>query len=250
MQLSVCIDALFRGQDFIQGVQTVKEAGIDTIEFWGWWDKDLESIRSAKDRLGMKIAACCTRFVSLVNPKLQEEYLAGLRETIAVAQRLGCDRIISQVGNTVPGLSREVQHQTLVAGLKRCVPLLEKSGITLLVEPLNTIVNHQEYYLYSSEEAFQIIAAVNSQQVKVLYDIYHQQIMEGNLITRISQNIGAIGHFHAAGNPGRHELTHGEINYPEVLRAIARTGYSGYVVLEYYPLEDPARGIREILSWL
>lgn len=250
MQLSVCIDALFRSQDFIRGMETVKEAGIDTIEFWGWWDKDLESIHYAQERLGMKIAACCTRFLSLVDPRQRKNYLTGLVETIEVAQRLGCNRIITQVGNAIPGIPRKVQHQNLIAGLKECIPLLEKSGVTLLIEPLNTLVDHKGYYLYSSEEAFQIITTVTSPRVKVLYDIYHQQIMEGNLITRITQNIEAIGHFHAAGNPGRHELTNGEINYPEVLRAIARTGYQGYIGLEYYPLEDPARGIREILSWL
>ena len=94
-----------------------------------------------------------------------------------------------------------------------------------------------------------IIAAVNSPQVKLLFDIYHQQISEGHLIHNITSNIDRIGHFHAAGNPGRHELTVGEIDYRKVFDAIRGTDYDGFVGLEYWPLQDPVKGLSEIGSW-
>jgi hydroxypyruvate isomerase len=249
MRLSVCIDAVFNGWDFIEAMEAVKKAGLSAYEFWAWWGKDIDAIVKAKERLGLETAAFCTRFVSLVDPEKREEYKKGLEETLEVAKLLDCKTIISQVGNEIPGVPREDQRQSLIQGLKECAPMLEKADVTLVFEPLNTTVNHKGYYLWSSDEAFDIVDAVGSDRVKVLYDIYHQQIMEGNLISRITENIGKIGHFHAAGNPGRHELTKGEINYPEVFKAIKQESYTGYVGLEYSPLEDPVKGLQELSSW-
>ena len=161
-----------------------------------------------------------------------------------MAKELGCKFLISQVGDELEGVSREDQHNSIVDGLKVCAPMLEEEGITLVIEPLNTHVNHKGYYLYSSHEAFEIVDKVGSGNVKVLYDIYHQQIMEGNLISTIRNNIDKIGYFHAAGNPGRNELYYGEINYMEVLKAIRETGYNGYIGLEYFPKDDVKKGLE------
>ena len=247
MKLSVCVDALF-GSDTLNGIKTVKDCGINTFEFWCWWDKDIDALIKTKTESGMDIAAFCTKFISLVDASRREEYLAGLAETISVAQKLNCKTLITQVGDFLPDVPAEEQHKNLVDGLKACVPLLEKSGITLVFEPLNTTVDHKGYYLWSSDESFAICDEVGSPYVKVLYDIYHQQIMEGNLISRITANIDKIGHFHAAGNPGRNELSRGEINYPEIFKAIEDTNYTGYMGLEYIPLEDPAKGLKELMK--
>ncbi len=193
----------------------------------------------------MAIAACCTRFVSLVDPKLRSDYLQGLKESIAAAKKLGCRTLISQVGDFCPGVPRQQQYQSLVDGLTEAAPLLEQAGITLVIEPLNELVDHVGYYLVRSDEAFEIIDAVGSDNVKVVFDIYHQQISEGHVIDRLTKRIDAIGHFHAAGNPGRHELTRGELNYPEIFAAIATTNYDGYVGLEYWPQSDPDAGLRQ-----
>ena len=246
MNLSVCIDAVFHGQDAVQSLNTLAGYGVKAFEFWGWWDKDLNRIKAAKDELNLDIAAFCTRFISLVDPSQRQAYLAGLEESILAAQFMGCKTLITQVGADT-GAERGIQEESLIAGLRACIPLLERAAITLVFEPLNTLVDHQGYYLYRSDEAFRVAGQVDSPQVKVLYDIYHQQIMEGHLIRRITENIGRIGHFHAAGNPGRNELYYGEINYPEVFRAIQTTGYQGYVGLEYFPKDDPVKGITAFL---
>lgn len=248
MRFSVSVGAVFNKLDLVGGMKAARAAGYDAVEFWGWWDQDIKQIKAARNDLGLDIAALCTRFISLVNPALRKQYVDGLKETMDVALELGCRRIISQVGNDLPGVSRDHQHKSLANGLAECAPMLEKAGVTLVFEPLNTLVDHNGYYLYSSDEAFFLEAEVGSPSVKVLFDIYHQQIMEGNLISRIRSNIGRIGHFHAAGNPGRHELDNGEINYAQVFRAIRETDYNGFVGLEYFPVRDPAEGLREVLG--
>ena len=148
---------------------------------------------------------------------------------------------------------KKVCHGTtwsLVEGLREVAPLLEQSGITLVIEPLNERVNHPGYYLVRSDEAFQIIDEVNSNNIKVVFDIYHQQISEGDLIENIRKNIKKIGHFHAAGNPGRHELQKGEIAYAYVFDQIQAMGFTGYVGLEYWPTQsDCVPALREVAGW-
>lgn len=249
MKLSVCIDALFMKKDFIESMKSVKESGIDTFEFWTWWDKDLGKIKNAMEELNMTLATFCTRFISLVDASVRKEYLEGLKDSIEAAKRMGCKTLISQVGNELNDISRAKQHENLVDGLKECIPMLEEANITLVFEPLNILVDHKGYYLHSAEEAFNIADEVGSPNIKVLYDIYHQQIMDGHLISRITSNYGKIGHFHAAGNPGRHELDIGEINYQSVFKAIDKTGYNGHVGLEYFPLRDSVTGLKELSKW-
>lgn len=241
MKLSVCIDAVYMGKPIDEAVTGVKAAGLDAVEFWTWEEKDI-SLLEAYRKEGIEIAAFCTGFISLVDDKKREEYLESLKKTIETAKRLGCTRIISQTGAELP-CERDKQRRNLIDGLKACVPYLEEHGMTLLVEPLNIRVDHAGYYLYRSDEAAEIIRETGSPYVKMLFDIYHQQITEGDLIRRIQEYIPYIGHFHAAGNPGRHELFRSEIDYKTILSAIKETGYEGYVGLEYFPEEEEHKGL-------
>ncbi len=247
MKMSVCIDAVYSGRNFQESMKEIKRLGVKAFEFWSWWDKEkLKEISLLKDELGLEAAAFCTKFISLVDAAQRESYLDALKESINIAKKLDCKTLISQVGNDM-GTSREEQKKNLIRGLKSCAPILEAEDITLVIEPLNTAVDHKGYFLWASGEAFEIIDRVNSPRVKVLFDIYHQQITEGNLIKNITENIHKIGHFHAAGNPGRHELYYGEINYPSVFKAIDESGYEGYTGLEYFPLEAPEKGIKAFI---
>ncbi len=247
---SVCIDSVFEGQSFELACQSVHEAGISAIEFWGWWDKDLNALQDAQQKNGLAISACCTKFISLVNPADRSAYVDGVAASIEAAQGLGTDILISQVGDFREGVPRAAQHESLVEGLREVAPLLEQAEISLVIEPLNERVNHPGYYLVHSDEAFQIIDEVNSNNIKVVFDIYHQQISEGDLIENIRRNIKNIGHFHAAGNPGRHELQRGEIAYPYVFEQIRATGFTGYVGLEYWPSQsDRLPALSEVAAW-
>ncbi|WP_219834016.1 hydroxypyruvate isomerase family protein [Paenibacillus sp. R14(2021)] len=248
MKLSVCIDAVYHGKDFYASVEEVVQLGYDAIEFWSWWDKDLERVADMVREKSLSVTSICTKFESLVDPSRREAFIAGLQASIAAAQTIGCRALIAQVGEELAGVPREAQQQSIIEGLKACAPLLEEAGITLVLEPLNTQVDHKGYYLSASEEAFHIVREVGSAHVKIVFDIYHQQITEGHLLANILPNLPLIGHFHAAGNPGRHELSTGELHYGRIFEAIDAAGYKGYMGLEYFPVQEPAVGLKELLA--
>ncbi|RBW67932.1 hydroxypyruvate isomerase family protein [Bacillus taeanensis] len=249
MNFSVNIESVYSNQPFIRSMEEIKRLGFHAFEFWSWWDKDLYAIKRAKDILQLQVSSIVTKFISLTDPSKRQEYVQGVKETIAAAKLLGCHIIVSQVGQEIEGVPREKQHQSIVEGLKACVPFLKQAGIMLVIEPLNTLVDHKGYYLYSAKEGFQIVKEVGSPYVKVLYDIYHMQIMEGNIISTITENIDKIGHFHAAGVPGRHEPYTGELYYLNIFKAIQSTGFNGYIGLEYWPLENPSLSLMKFLNW-
>lgn len=246
---SVCIDAVFENLADSLAIAEVEKAGLTAFEFWGWWDRDLPNLLQAKRKCQLEISACCTHFITLTDPALREKYLEGLEQSIEAAGRLGCKTLISQVGDEITDKPRYSQHLSLVEGLREAAPLLEAADVTLVIEPLNRLVNHPGYYLVGSSEAFDIVESVGSESVKVVFDIYHQQVSEGNVIHNLVSNIDKIGHFHAAGNPGRNELTRGELNYRQIFESIQSTNYDGYVGLEYWPVDDPLEGLCEIASW-
>lgn len=250
VNLSVCVDAVFENQPLEAALSSVADCGYKAFEFWKWWDKDLATICRLRDRFNLKIAACCTKFVSLVDATQRDAYLSGLQESIAAARQLDCPTLISQVGDAMEGVSRDEQHQSLIDGLKGASRLLRGTGVTLAIEPLNVLVDHPGYYLIESVETFEIIREVDSPSIKVTFDIYHQQISEGNVLRNIMQNLDLIAHFHAAGNPGRHELSIGEINYPNILEALNQSDYQGFFGLEYWPVLDREAGLRRVLDWV
>lgn len=245
MQFSVCIDALFQDRPQEKALEALKAAGFHTFEFWGWWDRDLDGLAAKARSLGLSCAALCTRFISLTDPAQRDTYIAVLGESIGAARKTGAKLIISQLGNDT-GYRRDFQHESIVAGLKAAVPLLEESGVTLVIEPLNGRLDHIGTYLESSDEGFEIVREVGSGKVKLLFDIYHQQISEGDIICRIGANFDSIAHFHAAGTPGRHELDQGEINYPAIFEILDQRGYQGFVGLEYFPSQDVMTGLEKL----
>jgi hydroxypyruvate isomerase len=161
-------------------------------------------------------------------------YIAALKDTIEAAKKLGAPCIISQLGMDT-GAARTFQHRSILAGLKAASPLLEENGLVLLAEPLNGRIDHEGTYLESSDEGFELVEEAGTRNIRLLFDIYHQQITEGDIIRRISAHINLIGHFHAAGVPGRHELFLGELDYGRIFEAIDKLGYTGALGLEYFP---------------
>jgi hydroxypyruvate isomerase len=243
---SPSIEAIYRKSEvpIEEQIRRVKDLGFEAFEFWGWWNKDLESIKCAAEQADIQMASFCSKFVSLVDPDQREKYLMGLKESVEAAKILNCRNLICLTGSLLEGVPRHDQMESLVEGLKASVPLLEGTGITLLLEPLNTLVDHKGYFLERSDEAFRVIEQVDSEHIKVLFDIYHQQITEGNLIPNIISNIDKIGYFHIADHPGRHDIGTGDINYRNVLEAISKTGYKGCIGLEYFPLGDADESLR------
>jgi hydroxypyruvate isomerase len=170
----------------------------------------------------------------------------GLRLSIDVAADNGIPGLICFSGNRRAGLSDEEGARITAEGLLRVAPYAERKGVNLNLELLNSKVDHQGYQCDRTAWAVAVCAAVNSPRVKILYDIYHVQIMEGDIIRTIGENIGRIGHFHTAGVPGRHDLDESqELNYAAIARAIGASGYDLYVGHEFSPKGDALAALRQ-----
>jgi len=249
MKFSLCIESVLKNIEFYDRIKVAKECGADAIELWDPQVYDTKKISKLAQENGLPIAVCSLK--ESWTYRLNSPYSvfeAKVKESIEYAKDLGC--------NTLIGLSGELeckvdsQKSILIENLKRVSELCEKEGITIILEPLNSLYDHKGYYLDSSYVGFEIVKSVNSPAIKLLYDCYHMQIMEGNLVNSIKTNIDFIGHFHSAGVPGRHELHLGETNYPFVVKAAEEAGYDHYFGLEYWPTYDDAQSIKDVLAYV
>jgi len=249
LKFSVCIEALYNKFPFVERIDKVAAVGMKYFEFWGWGNKDIDAIKAAKDKQGLEVAIFgADSGGPIVDPANRVKIADGMKKSAAVAHKLGCKRLILTTGNEIEGVSRADQHRSIVDGLKVAARVMEDEGLILCLEPLNILVNHKGYYLATSDEAFQIVDEVGSPNIKILYDIYHQQITEGNLIDTINANIDKIGHFHFADVPGRHEPGTGEINYKNVFKSISETNYQAFLGTEYWPIGSDDESLKHILE--
>ena len=269
MKLDVCLEAVFTDQPVEKRIERISKAGYRFVEFW-FHDstmnspgsklpqaKDPAAIRDACRRCGVKVNNLVVNGPdggvggAPVNAKDLARYLDRLEETIAFARSIGCRKGITCAGNEQPGLTRARMRANLTRALARASAVAERHGFTLLLEPLNTHVDHAGYYLASSLEGADIVREIGSPHLKLLYDVYHMQIMEGNLIATIEKNIDVIGHFHSAGVPGRGELFSGELHYPAVIQRLKAKGYGECFGLEYFPkMSDHAASLRRTREYL
>ncbi|MDR1766585.1 MAG: TIM barrel protein [Lachnospiraceae bacterium] len=236
MKYCVCTEALFGDKkEIYDALADVKRAGYDGYEFWFWWDRDLKRLRQKQDELGLSCAAVCAKF--MLNPGDREEqggYLEDFAGSIRAAKELGCTNLIVQAGWEKPGLPREKHRETLLDTLSKAAKLAAPEGITLVLEPLNIKVDHAGYHLWDTQDAFGLIRRVGEPNVKLLFDIYHQQVSNGNIIASLKEGLDIIGHIHAAGCPGRGEITGGELDYRHIFTALGEMGYEGFCGLEYF----------------
>ena len=167
-----------------------------------------------------------------------------ITENLAMAQQWKIPALIVFSGER-KGLPDAAGMEHTVEGLQRVAKAAEQAGVTLVMELLNSKVDHADYQCDHTAWGAAVCAAVNSPNVKLLYDIYHMQIMEGDIIRTLKENISQIGHFHTAGNPGRNELDESqELYYPPIMKAIAATDYDSYVGQEFTPKNDPLAGLE------
>ena len=244
MRLCVPVPCFFGDMELSTAIRKVRALGFDAAETYEWRGQDLDAVKNACAETGVELLSMCTTEFRMTDPAFRKAWLEGLRESCAAARRAGVKRLITQVGQDT-GAPREAQHESIAAALREARPILEDSGVTIMIEPLNTLVDHKGYYLWSSAEAFALIREVGHPLVKVVYDIYHQQVMEGNIIPSIVNNLDCIAHLHSAGHPGRHELQYGENDYKVIFAAVNKAGYRGACGLEYGPLMDAEESLRE-----
>jgi hydroxypyruvate isomerase len=245
--LSIMLWTIYRDLPFEERLEKVAEAGYSAVELVGefrkWSDADFAKFNRKKRDLGITFDATSGIDRSLADPREREAFLAALGSMFTIAAELECPAIIVLSGNKVPELSHAAQHQSCVEGLKRAAEAAEKKNITVLLENIDPEEN-PNYFLTSVAEGFEIIAEVNHPNVKFLYDFYHEQIAEGNLIEKLEKNIDKVGLIHIADVPGRHEPGTGEINYANIFRKLVSLGYKNRAAMEFLPTGDPVASLR------
>ena len=244
-----------------EALATLTHHGYDAFEMFDWRNPTVLETFVAEEKKYPLACACLVankgveaRGCGLVNPSEREGFLRELNASLEAAKKVDTKRLVVLTGNEVKGVTRAEQMTNAVAALREAAPILQKNGITAVVEILNTYVDHAGYFLSLVRDGAELVDRVGSPNVKLLFDIYHTQIMEGNLISNIRSNIDRIGHFHVGDVPGRHEPGTGEINYRNVFKAIYELGnrYQGYVGLEYghvAPLEENLAAVRKLANF-
>jgi hydroxypyruvate isomerase len=222
-------------------LRTAVEIGYEAVEL-----VPQQHWQAVKDH-GLKIASIGghTALTDGMNRRENRDRIAQeLRATLDLAVQWEIPNLICFSGNR-NGISDEAGAEITAETLRHVAPMAEDAGVTLVLELLNSKVDHPDYQCDHTAWGVQVCEAVNSPRVKLLYDIYHMQIMEGDIMRAIQQHHAHFGHYHTAGNPGRHEIDQSqEINYPPIMRAIAATGYTGFVGQEFIPLGDPAASLK------
>ena len=200
----------------------------------------------AERKSGIPVACFCgPSKAALVETNTGQSFAKDLKKYSAIAGKLNCRSLIVTSGRPSWGLAPQDMHRNMIDNLGVSLNILEKEDFNLLIEPLNA---SELSYLQTSREAFDVCRILNSPRVKVLFDIYHQQFTEGNIINTISANLNLIGHFHAADLPARKVPGSGEINYVNILKILKSLAYEGYVGLEYIPSEQKEVELRSIVS--
>ena len=235
-----------------------KESGFDYIEFWTWKDKNTKQIKELCQAHDLKIASFSgDQEFSMIDEDQREDYISFVEASIETAQFLNCNHLVvhsnalGENGVVIdPYLHvSDVKKMAVMSDvLKSLAVIAEAANITLLLEALNTVVDHPGNFLTFTKDAAELIRVVNSSNVKILYDIYHMQIMEDNLIETLKSYIDAIGYIHVADVPGRHEPGTGEINFANVMTVLKELDYDGVVGFELDPERDSATAARAILN--
>lgn len=249
MKFSLCIEPIFQNIEIYDRVEIAKSFGVDAVELWDPSGYDTTRLGRQVSKYNLPVAVCCLR--DNWKYRMNQPFSvvkSNVLASIECGRDFGCNTFICMAGDVE--CKCDSQENILIENLKRLAEVCEKENVTLLIEALNSICDHKGYYLDSSYIAFEILKSVDSPHIKMLFDCYHMQVMEGNLIDNLTRNIGYIGHFHSAGVPGRHELQLGETNYPRVIQAAGDAGYDRYFGLEYFPSYEDRKSLSDVLSYV
>ena len=250
VKLSVCVEMLFHEQPFLDRIRSVADLNLPGFEFWGIANKDLDAIVKLRDELGLTLVGMVGTSQPLTDPEKREAAVRELKKNIQLAKDIQCRSLIVTSGPEQANLTPEEQLGNITAVLKEVASTAEEAGVLIVLEPLNTVVNHPGIFLNSSYTGYEILRNVGSPNVKLLFDIYHQQITERNIIANIREHMEYIGHFHLADVPGRQEPGTGELNYANIFKAIANSNYDGFVGCEFRPSTNSKQALEYVKTLL
>jgi len=260
MKLGLCLEMALTSLPFEGRVKTAARLGFKNVEIW-WVDSVFKGTPDQLAKLAQANGVTITNTVinapdgsvgsGLTDPrKSKDAWLERARMTINYTKEAQISNTIFLTGNRVPDLTDRQMLESVIEWTKPVVDMAEKAGVTLLLEPLNDKYDHPGHWLTSSDLGAEICRRIGSKRLRMLFDCYHMQIMEGDLVNHIKRNIDVIGHFHSAGVPGRHEVFTGETNYPFVLSQIEQLGYQGVFGLEFAPSMNDEVSLTQTLAHL
>ncbi|WP_105614393.1 TIM barrel protein [Vallitalea okinawensis] len=258
MKKSACIEMIFTEVDFYDRFKLAHEAGFKYIEFWGWEDKDLAKIKALCEEYDLEIASFSgDKDYSLIAKEDSEKYIDYVIESINAAKLLNCKHLVIH-SNALGEGGVVVNHYTersdyelfgaMIKTLMELQPIAEDADVTLVLEALNTETDHVGNFLAFTEDAATAIQIINSPRIKILYDLYHMQLMEGKMINTLEQFIGEIGYIHIADAPGRREPGTGEVNFPNVWRKLKELNYEGFIGFELEPSKQSEVVAKELVE--
>lgn len=246
-QFSVMMWALKKWGSFEENLERVAQAGYSHVEMVGeflrWSEEDWRRILARMQALKITVDATSGIKAGFADPAGGDAFVAELKGFIPMVKRLGCGQIILLSGKRIDGAAPGEQHRASIEALKRAADILSAAGVMGVIEPIDRLEN-PTIYLDGVSEAFEIVRAVGSSKVKVLYDLYHEQRGMGNLIEKLEKNIDEVGLIHVADVPGRHEPGTGEMNYGNVYGRLAELHYRGVIAMEFYPTGDVVETLR------
>jgi hydroxypyruvate isomerase len=259
MNYAFCLEMLYPDLPFNDRLAVAKEAGINTIEFWDWRNKDLDDLKSQMKTLHMQVSNISgNRNFGMIDSSEKENFLNEVRETGAIALQLGCPNLMLLVqkleepnnAGKLPSkpLSLEEIESNIISCGKEVGKIADELNLNIVIEPLNEVLDHPNYVLKSSDMAFRIIQGINHPRVKLLYDIYHMAMQDENIFDDIEKQLEHIGYFHIADKPGRNEPGTGNINYAKILTLLKQKKYQGFVGFELEPRLDTPTALRAIFD--
>jgi hydroxypyruvate isomerase len=252
-ELSACIEWLFSeaGDDLEARIRAAAEAGVPAVEFWGWRERDIHRMASVLRETGVEVT------VFAVDPALplgdtrgHAAVVAAIAQSADAAVELGCRNLIVVSGDRDEHMSADQQRAAIVDVLARAAPVAAERGVALLLEPLNTRVDHVGTFLDSTSEGLAIVEDVGAPNVKLLYDLYHSVVMGERMEDVLDSRLGAVGHVHIADAPGRGEPGTGAIDWPAAFAWLEGQGYDGRIGLEFDPVGSTADSLAAIRRWL
>ena len=248
VQFSVMLWTIEKQASFDRCLEMVAEAGYQGVELTGefhkWTDEEMQRVMAKMRSLHLRFDMVSGVKSGFADPNGGSDLLAELGAQFKIMKTLESGQVNLKSGPRIATLSAAAQHKASVENLKRVAELAAGSDMQVVIEPIDPIES-PTMFMTSVSEGFDIVREVNSPHVRVLYDFYHEQRAQGNLIEKLEQNIDLVGLVHIADVPGRHEPGTGEIDYRNIYRRLAQLKYNKFITMEFYPSADPVATLRK-----
>jgi hydroxypyruvate isomerase len=265
--IGICIEPVFVNLSYPERVRKIAALGFQKYEFWSidhsltdrgmtGEPKDLNRLGDLNEELGLTLTDVLYSpggegaGANLIRREDKSKLVDNFGAFAELVKKIRCPACIITGGTLIPDQGRDESLLNLIGNLSALCGEAEKNDITLLLEPLNSKVDHRDTFLDDPRLAVTVVKAVDSLRVKILYDIYHMQIMGGNILSFVEENLNHMGHFHIAGVPGRHEPWGGELDYAHIVQRISGMGYPGCFGLEYWPTCEDQSSLGRSLEYL